>query len=230
MDNDSLDAFLRLCDKVKGEGEASRHSPAGAPTAFHDADGDAGDPTLRDRHTPRPYFKLLFDLPKKDALHACLEYLLTLPLFCSKDQLQLSVCRDDGILAHPEADLQGIRPSKDTVDLSCDIVKFDFLRHQRHVLRKPCGLSRDEVTDLPLRDPPRRRHLDRSSLPHAKIDAADGFSDHPHLIARRRIDECCHDALVSIEQKKTHRFNRGDRWNRRNGDGATRKEAPRNFR
>ena len=229
MDNDSLDAFLRLCDKVEGEGEAPRHSPAGAPAAFHDADRDPGDPALRDRHALRPYFKLLFDLPKKNALHACLEYLLTLPLFCPKDQLQLSVCRDDGIIAHPEANLQGIRPSKDMVDLSCDILKFDLLRHQRHVLRKPCSLSLDKVTDLPLRDPPRRRHLDRSSLPHAKIDAADGFSDHPHLIACRRVDECCHDILISIEQKKTHRFNRGDRWNRRNGDGATRKETPRNF-
>ena len=80
MDNDSLDAFLRLCDKVEGEGEAPRHSPAGAPAAFHDADRDPGDPTLRDRHALRPYFKLLFDLPKKDALHAFLEYILAITL------------------------------------------------------------------------------------------------------------------------------------------------------
>ena len=102
MDDDSLDAFLRLCDKVKGEGEAPRHSPAGAPAAFHDADGDAGDPTLRDHHALRPFFEALHDFQKQDALHAFLEYSLALPLFCPKDQLQLSAGRDACLVARAE--------------------------------------------------------------------------------------------------------------------------------
>lgn len=102
MDDDSLDAFLRFCDKVEGEGEAPRHSPAGAPAAFHDADRDPGDPTLRDRHALRPFFEALHDFQKQDALHAFLEYSLTLTLLRPEEHLQLSERRDACLVARAE--------------------------------------------------------------------------------------------------------------------------------
>ena len=102
MDDDSLDAFLRLCDKVEGEGEAPRHTPAGAPAAFHDADGDAGDPALRDRHALRPFFEALHDFQKQDTLHAFLEYSLAITPFRPEDQPQLSAGRDACLVARAE--------------------------------------------------------------------------------------------------------------------------------
>ena len=113
VDNDRLDAFLRLCDEVEGEGEAPRHTPAGAPAAFHDADSDAGDPALRDRHAFRPFFEALHDFQKQDTLHAFLEYSLAITPFRPEDQLQLSALRDASIVVRAEEYPQGIGSPKE---------------------------------------------------------------------------------------------------------------------